>query len=214
MMYEASNVSYSRLAEIGKRLRERLAGANTIRVTCPGGTDITFDTAGRRWLVSDGVVGDEDIAEENFGDEIPAGNIHVAPLEESANGKVAFNVVTPYSGLNMKSMSWTFKGGKVAEFTGDAVAKRLRQLWEKSTGDKDRIGYFGIGFNPKAEVGYTISNVASGAVSIGIGANVDSGGKNDSTFFYPGTLTGATVLADGKPVVERGVLLKEFAARP
>jgi len=37
MMYEASNVSYSRLAEIGKRLRERLAGANTIRVTCPGG---------------------------------------------------------------------------------------------------------------------------------------------------------------------------------
>jgi hypothetical protein len=93
------------------------------------------------------------------------------------------------------------------------VAKKLKQLWDKSTGDKDRIGYFGIGFNPKAETGYTISGVASGAVSIGIGANADSGGKNDSSFFYSATLTAATVKADSKPLVERGVLPKEFTAK-
>lgn len=212
MMYEACDVNYAKLAETGRRLRDRLRDSNTIHVTGPEGTDLTFDTSGRKWLISDGVVSEEDIAEENFGDEIPAGNIRVVPLEESANGKVAFNVMTPYAGRNVESMAWTFRDGRVVEFTGDVTARKVKQSWRESTGDKDRIAYFAIGFNPKAKTGYTVSHVASGAVSFGIGGNPLFGGRNDSGFFFLDTLTGASVEADGKAIMKDGVLPKEFTA--
>jgi leucyl aminopeptidase (aminopeptidase T) len=214
MMNEAAGVDYDKLAETGRRLREGLRDAKTIRVTGPGGTDLSFDVSGRTWRVSDGVISEDDIREENFSDEIPAGNIYVAPLEESAQGRVAFDVKTPYMGRNVNRLQWTFRDGKVVEFAGDSVAKKAREFWEKSTGDKDRIGYFAIGFNPKAKTGYTINNVASGAVSIGVGGNEDLGGTNKPGYFFVDTLSGATVEADGRAIVKNGVLQGEFTAKP
>jgi leucyl aminopeptidase (aminopeptidase T) len=206
MMDEASNVDYAKLAESGKMLRERLRDARTIHVTARGGTDLSLDVSGRRWVVSDGVISDEDIRDENFNDEMPAGSIYTAPLEESAQGQVAFDVGTPFMGRTVKRLRWTFRDGRVVKFAGDAVAGRVRQNMEKSTGDKDRIAYFALGFNPKAKTGYLVNNIASGAVTIGIGGNEDAGGKNKSGFFFADTLTGATVEVDGKEVVRAGVL--------
>ena len=77
----------------------------------------------------------------------------------------------------------------------------------EGTGDKDRIGYFEIGFNPRAETDYTVNDIAYGAVSIGIGGNESLGGKNKSSFSYAGTLTGATVEADGRTVLRKGKIV-------
>jgi aminopeptidase len=206
MMNEASNVDYDRLAGVGSRLSERLRRAESVRVTAAGGTDLSFDMSGRKWSVSDGVITDDDLREENFSDGLPAGKIFAAPLEESAHGKVAFNVRVPYLGRNVEQLRWTFRDGQVVKFAGDAAAGKVRESMEKSEGDKRRIGYFCVGFNPKAKTGYTVSDVASGAVTIGVGANEAIGGKNKSSFFFTGTLTGATVEVDGEKVVRAGAL--------
>ncbi len=72
---------------------------------------------------------------------------------------------------------------------------------------KDRIAYFSIGFNPKAELGYTVNGIARGAVSFGIGGNSDIGGKNKPGFFVVRTVKSATVMADGKAIVKGGRIL-------
>lgn len=208
MMRAASAVDYSKLARTGKALMDSLRDAKSIIVTGPGGTKLGFDVSGRRWRLSDGVIDEEDMHNEDFGDEIPAGSLYVAPLEDSARGTVRFNTGTPVMGTNVTGLHLSFKDGRVTRFTGDRSTARLEKYWKSGTGDKDRIGYFGIGFNPRAETGFTVNSVANGAVSIGIGGNEDIGGKNKPGFFHIGTLTGATVEADGRTVLRRGRIVR------
>jgi leucyl aminopeptidase (aminopeptidase T) len=204
MMRLASNVDYDKLAQTGRRLKKVLSSCTTIRVTGPGATDLTLGVKGRKWFVSDGVVDDVDIAEGNLFDSIPAGSIYAPPLEDSANGRVTFNVKEPYQGVSLGKLTWTFKEGRITKFEGDASNKRLEENWKKSTGDRDRIAYFAIGFNPKAEAGYTVNTIAEGAVTIGIGGNSDIGGSNKPGFFALRTVKGATVKADGKTILKDG----------
>jgi aminopeptidase len=204
MMSLASNVDYAKLAQTGKKFKEVLSKCDAIRVTGPGGTDLSFSVKGRKWFVSDGVVDEADIAEGNLGDNIPAGSIYAPPVEDSASGDVASNVKEPYMGVSLGRLKWSFKEGRLVKFSGDATNDRLRANWEKSTGDKDRIGSFSIGFNPKAEPGYTVNSIAQGAVSIGVGSNSEIGGANKPGFFMLRTISGATVTADGKIVLRDG----------
>jgi aminopeptidase len=200
-------VDYAKLAQTGRRLKEALSGRDEIRVTGPGGTDLEFSVKGRKWLVSDGVIDEADIAEGNLNDGIPSGSIYVPPLEDSANGAITFNVKEPYMGTSLGRLTWAFKDGKITKFEGDASNRRLKANWESSTGDRDRIAYFSIGFNPVAKTGYAMNNVALGAVTLGIGGNSDMGGKNRPGFFALRTLKGATVTADGEALLKDGKLL-------
>ncbi len=207
MMEAASNVDYGQLAKTGKRLKEILSGSDKIHITGPGSTDLTFSVKGRKWFVSDGVVDDADIAEGNLSENIPSGGIAAPPIEDSANGSITFNVKEPYYGVTLGKLTWAFKDGKITKFEGDASNKRLKDNWEIGSGDKDRIGYFSIGFNPAAKAGYTVNPIAMGAVTIGIGGNAEMGGKNKPGFFMVRTIEGATVTADGKALLKGGRLL-------
>jgi len=206
MMLAATSVDYRKLARTGKALRKMLVDARRIEVTGPGGTKLSFDASGRKWYLSDGVVDREDIRNEDFNDGLPAGSLVVAPLEDSAQGHIAFNAGTPFMGRKVTGLQLTFKDGKVSNLKGGASTVGVKKNWDEGTGDKDMIGYFGIGFNPKAETGYTVNNVAYGAVSIGIGGNEFFGGRNKPGFFYVDTITGATVKADGKTILSKGKL--------
>lgn len=207
VMVRACKVDHDKLEEMGRALKQRLSKGKHIRIAAPGNTDLEFESSGRPWFVSDGVVDAEDIAEGNLDDHIPAGNIYFAPLESTAEGRVTFNVQEPYRGKSVKKLTWEFKGGKLTHFSGDSSVSRLKEDWARSAGDKDRIALFSIGFNPSAKTGYTINQVAAGAVSIGIGGNEEFGGVNKSGFYYAGTLTGADVSVDGELIVKKGELV-------
>lgn len=207
VMEKASRVDHEKLANTGKALKACLSKARRFTVKAPGKTDLTFETSGRPWFVSDGVVDSGDVAEGHLDDHIPAGNVYVAPLENTVEGTVVFNAKEPYRGRSIGKLEWNFKEGRLTGFRGDASIARLKKDWERATGDKDRLAYFSIGFNPSAKTGYTINQVAPGAVSIGLGGNEDYGGVNKPGFFHVGTLNGADVIADGKTIVKKGKIV-------
>jgi leucyl aminopeptidase (aminopeptidase T) len=206
MMNDATNVDYVELRKTGRELRDVLSKAKAIHVTGPGGTDLRFRVDGRPWFLSDGVIDEADLKEGLLDDSIPAGRVYAAPLEDSTEGKVVFNVKTPYAGRTLGRLEWAFKGGKLVGFRGDASIRALKEEYDRSTGDKDRIGYLSVGFNPKARTGFTLNNIAMGSVSVGIGGNEDFGGVNKRGFFFVDTLAGATLEADGKTIVRKGRL--------
>ncbi len=117
---------------------------------------------------------------------------------------MVFDADNPYMGRTIQGLRWTFKDGRVIQFVGGPTTRPLKKEWEHASGDKERIGYFAIGFNPRAETGYTVNNLAYGAVSVGLGGNEDLGGRNKPGFNYVGTIRGATVKADGRAVVKNG----------
>src|SRR3972149_3359087 len=69
-----------------------------VRRVPPGETALEFSIRGRRPFVFDGVVDDEDIAAGALDAQIPAGNVAIAPLEDSANGVVAFDLPQAWAG--------------------------------------------------------------------------------------------------------------------
>jgi len=198
---------YSKIAETGRKLRGVLDGSTSeVHVTSKAGTDLRFRLAGRKAWVDDGILDEEDLAAGTFDTTLPAGYINIAPDENSAEGTVAFDLPIPSRGKLIKGLAWTFEKGKISKFTAKKNGDMIIPVWEKSTGDRNQFGWFGIGFNPGAKTGFLGDNIASGAVTIGVGENKLLGGKNVSTFGFQGTLKRSTVVIDGHTVVADGKL--------
>lgn len=203
--YRAATVDYDELNRIGRKIASALEDAERVDVVAPGGTDISFSLVGRKPRINDGVIDAEDVAEENLETSIPAGEVTIAPLEESAQGGFASDspILRPL-GSKVRSLKWNFDRGRVTEFEVSKEGRTLRERYAKAEGDKDRVGFFMIGINPNAVFGYTFDSLVQGAVTLGIGGNEEIGGKNRSSFSAYATLRRASVTVDGKMIVDRG----------
>jgi leucyl aminopeptidase (aminopeptidase T) len=178
-----------------------------VKITASNGTNLSLDVTGKKWKVSDGVIDQDDIQDENFTDSIPTGSIAVIPNKTGATGKITYNTELPFMGIKLGGSTVEFKDGKVVSFTGDSTTKKLTDIYEKSTDEKDIIGVFKIGFNPKAEIGYTSDDIVSGNVTVGFGGNSFYGGSNKSGFYNEQAIVGANVEVDGRQIIRSGQIV-------
>lgn len=205
MIREASSVKPERLMADGTRLAKILESADLVRIKGPG-TDVEFSIDGRKALVSDGIVDEADIEAGALEASSPDGTVTTSIVETSANGTVSLNVPQAWAGRSLRRLRWTFQHGRVVGWEGDAPALALKDQWERATGTRDRIGFLGIGLNPKAKFGFLQNSIVRGAVRIGIGANDGVGGSNKSPFFFEHAMKDSTLEVDSKPIVVRGRL--------
>jgi leucyl aminopeptidase (aminopeptidase T) len=188
--------------EIGRILRvmeRKLRNARKVRVTSGGGTDATFSVKGREWITRDTGLA------KRRGEvtTLPAGEVFVAPVEETGEGRLVFDVrlhdpvEQPATLILSKGYATRVVGAK------SAVA-------EMNTGGKEgrNLGKFGIGLNPRARPKGQIieAQKALGAVHIVFGGSAPFGGKVDCDVRIDGIMTDATVEIDGNLLMEKGRL--------
>ncbi|MFQ5910735.1 MAG: aminopeptidase, partial [Thermoplasmata archaeon] len=113
---EAIDVDYDKMAELGRKIAEVLARAKEVRIRSESGTDIQFQVAGREVHIEDGVVDEQDIASGRPFTNLPTGYVSVAPLENSAEGKVLFDCPQAALGRMIKDLEWTFVDGRLKSF--------------------------------------------------------------------------------------------------
>jgi aminopeptidase len=179
------------------RLIEWLKGAQQVRV-CGPGIDLTLEVAGRPWINADG--------HQNF----PDGEILTAPVEESANGHVAFSFPSgPVSGVRL-----AFRDGVVVEASAEKGEKHLLAQLEVDEGAR-RIGIFGIGTNPGIQryvggVGITDIKMA-GTMHLALGHSFpETGGKNKSALYWlmlHDLRDGGEIWVDGKLFCRGGTFM-------
>lgn len=203
---EATDVEYESMQQLGKRLAKLLEKSRKVEIINPEGTDLSFSLEGRRAHVKDGVIDDEDVEMGATFSSLPDGSVLVAPTETSAKGLLESNTSFPHAGSLVEGLSLSFDNGKLSSFAGGKNSEALRNMWEKATGDKDRIGWLELGLNPKASIGFTHDNIVLGTVTIGIGINKELGGKNESDWGLPVTLEKSTLKLDGKAIIKQGKL--------
>lgn len=203
-LQSAVMIDYRELSEFGLRLASTLKGGRNIRITQGKSTDLSFEIAGRTPQVSDGVIDEADVERGQVSIALPSGTVAVAPLETTASGRVRFDRPIPRSGKLIQGMNWKFDAGRVVDFSAKQNLSAVKNRWDMATGDRDKIGSFILGVNPKAKFGFNIDPLVRGAVSIGIGENRHLGGKNNTDFAIAGTLSKATVELDGTPIVKNG----------
>ena len=204
---ESTDVDYEKMQKLGRKLANTLEKSREVKITNPDGTNVSFTLEDRKAHVHDGIIDDEDIEMGAIFAELPDGTVVVAPNETSANGVVTSNIPFPTAGRVIERVSLGLEKGKVKSFVGGKNIEVTKGLWEKATGDKDKIGWLTLGLNPRANLGFINNPIVLGTASIGIGENKELGGKNDSDWNLSVTLVKPTVRLDGKTIIKQGRLM-------
>jgi leucyl aminopeptidase (aminopeptidase T) len=204
------NVDYTDLQARGAQVSAALSSGSEIHITDSGGTDLKVRVEGRKYGVSDGIISADD-AKTAAGQSVylPAGEVYVAPVPGTAEGKVV-RAKDYFNGKEVNNLVMTFSAGKLTSLTGSGPGFDLMKAAYDAAGEgKDLFAVIDFGINPniKLPAGSQIATwVPAGTVTVGVGNNVWAGGDNKSPYGYFVSLPGTTVMLDGKSVVEAGQL--------
>ena len=208
MTEEAIKVDYPKMTELGRKIASRLERGSRVHLTSRTGTDLKFEITKRPVHIQDGIVDQEDVERGLVSTQLPSGKVEVAPLEDSANGTVAFDAPRALKGRVVRDLRLRFEKGKVVEYRAKKFEEVFREVFEATKGDRDNIAQFAIGLNPRVElIGYATDELALGTGTVGVGANRGIGGRNDSSFSFSGTIEKPTVEIDGYTVMADGRIL-------
>ncbi|MDI6642826.1 MAG: aminopeptidase [Candidatus Hodarchaeaceae archaeon] len=202
------------LPKLCKFYHDALAGKNRVQIVADDGTDLSFRIKGRPVLVDDGMISREDLARGDVGVNIPAGEVFVAPLETSADGEILFERVAIPGFGKLEGLKLRFRRGKVVSYEAAHGRENFTKFLAANTGEKDRIGEFGIGTNPGAE--YTggsiiIDEKILGTAHIAIGNNRGAyHGKNRASSHLDmiKDMESGQVFVDGKLIMNKGKIVE------
>ncbi len=198
-------VDYRKLNDYSKNLLEKLKGVREVRVTTKLGTDITFSAQGRSFrgfheglFLSKGVYGN-----------LPAGEIYIAPLEGTANGRIVVDASMAGVGKLKGKMTIVVRDGYATDITGGAQSKKFKKfLFGLSKGERN-IAEFGIGTNPYMKITGEVlgDEKVLGTCHFALGDNIGFGGKNRARIHNDGVVRAPTIYADGRKITENGKLV-------
>ncbi len=197
----AMGVDYKKLKQVGLEMAYKLRGKKLIHVHDPNGTDLTFNIEGRYIGVETGTLEDCYHIGRECEVELPAGEVYVAPLENSANGTLVVDELREY---NIRGLKLRFEGGRVVSFKAEKGLDVFKSILEKAEGDKDRIAELGIGTNYGIKpIGWTkYDEKALGTAHIAIGNNVDLGGVNKASIHIDFVLHNPTITANNQAIIK------------
>jgi leucyl aminopeptidase (aminopeptidase T) len=183
-----------------EKLIHALEDTATVKISNPSGTNLTLSTQNRKFF-TDTKLDWKTMKWMN----LPTGEVIVAPVEDSLNGKLVCDMAIGGIGKLRKPVEVTAKNGRVENvFSGDS--DHLRRVEETFATDNwsDIVGEFAFGINSKARFvdEFLEAEKMLGTVHVAFGANTDMpGGKNPSTNHMDLLISNPTVTVtkeDGK----------------
>jgi len=144
------------------------------------------------------------------GDNIPMGEIFMAPVRESVNGWIKFDYPAIESAKEVTDIHLEFKEGKVIEATASKNQDFLKEILSTDE-NASYIGEFGIGMNPKVTKftkNLLFDEKIGGTIHLALGmAYKDNGGGNDSAIHWDivKDMQKAKIILDGKIVQQNGI---------
>lgn len=132
--FSAVNIDYDKLSRAMAPLKELLDKANKVKIESPT-TNLIFELGKYQAEICDGKI------------NIPDGEVFIAPLKESVNGHIKFNVPSRYQGTVFNNIELLFKDGQVIKAKADNNNEKLNQILDTDAGSR-YVGEFAIGTNP------------------------------------------------------------------
>ena len=187
-------------AEEMKRLLERFDAADTVRIVGED-TDLTLSIVGRNGEMDEGKV------------NMPGGEFFFAPVEDSAEGTILFDLPTDFEGDPVDRIRMRFSKGRAEEAGAERGEETLLAALAMDDGARF-VGELGIGCNegitrPARNV--LFDEKMAGTIHMAIGASYTHiGGKNKSSLHWDlvkDLRRGGRIELDGQIVQENGTWL-------
>lgn len=170
---------HKKMQEYAQRLIRRLSKVIKVEVTNPAGTHISMNTE-KRPFFTDTMLDKKTLKWMN----LPTGEVLVAPVEDSLQGKLVCDMAIGGIGPIGKPFEVIVKDGKAREtISEDQQVLRTVRDSLGTDGGASVVGEFAFGINPKAKFveEFLESEKILGTVHVAFGNNSDMpGGKNPS----------------------------------
>ncbi len=131
--FDVCTMDYSKMQSAVEPLKELMKKTDRVCITGPG-TDLSFS------------IKDIGVIPCSGSHNIPDGECFTAPVKDSVNGALQFNVPTIEGGVTHDNVCLVFKDGKVTEATSSNTEK-LNEVLDRDEGAR-YIGEFSIAYNP------------------------------------------------------------------
>lgn len=206
IMVRCMNADYQQIADRTHRLCAAMAETQMIRVSAPGGTEITLPMKGRQPIASTGLFRERG----QFGN-LPTGEAYLAPLEGESNGVVVVDGSMAGIGVVSQPIRIFVKDGQAADISGGPEAAQLVALLEPHGREGRNVAEFGIGTNDRAQLSGVIleDEKVMGTIHIAFGDNKSMGGRVRVASHLDGLVKKPTVWFDDRLIMESGRLLVE-----
>jgi aminopeptidase len=196
-VYSACLQDWKKVGELVDKVLEVFRRGKVVHLVGDG-VDLRFDIRG------------ELACSDMDGENIPMGEVFMAPVRESVDGWIRFDYPAIMSGKEVHDIYLKFRDGKVIESTasknGDFLSKVLA-----TDENASYVGEFGIGMNPKVDrfsKNLLFDEKMGGTIHLALGlAYKENGGGNDSAIHWDivKDMSRARIVLDGKVVQENGV---------
>lgn len=206
-----ATADYPAMDVLGQKLAAIMSDGQTMRVTCPNGTDLTASIDGRPGRSIAGRHFPMDLETGGGGCAFPDGECHVCPVEGTGEGRVVFDLTAHSVGALKEPLILTIEKGWVTRIEGGQGADIWNRVLQThgDRGSYNAPAEISIGLNPKvipAGVMRTDKKMY-GTVHVGIGDTVSLGGTCHAKLRLEGVIRFPEVSVDGQTLTRGGRIL-------
>jgi len=195
-LYSAILIDWAKQRAQMERLKKALDAADKVQIIGEK-TNLTMSIKGRNAVVGD--------ATHN----VPGGEVYTAPLDDSAEGEIWFDLPGIRYGREIKGIRLRFSKGEVVNFSAETNLGTLKSIVETDQGSR-RIGELGIGTNRgirRFTKNILFDEKIGDTIHLALGnAYKDCGGVNKSAIHWDmiKTMKPGQILLDGKVIQKDG----------
>jgi aminopeptidase len=132
--FRVCTLDYARMLPGMKALKALMDRTDRVHIKGPG-TDLRFSIRKIGSVMCGG------------GHNIPDGEVFTAPVRDSVEGTIRYNVPTLYHGVSFDGVELVFRKGRIVEAKAAQNSRRLNEILDSDEGAR-HIGEFALGFNP------------------------------------------------------------------
>ncbi|MAF34322.1 aminopeptidase [Candidatus Woesearchaeota archaeon] len=136
-VYNSTIIDWETFAEELRRICDVVNQSKKVRIMGKD-TDLSFSIKGMNCIAGDGRY------------NMPDGEVFTAPVRDSVNGHIYYDVPTVYNGVEVEGIYLEFKDGHCVKATAEKNEEFLKTMLDQDPG-AGFIGEFGIGCNNKIQ---------------------------------------------------------------
>lgn len=195
--FNVCNLDYAKMDAAMTPLCDLINKTDKVRIVAPG-TDISFSIKGIGAVKCSGHC------------NIPDGEVYTAPVKDSVNGRITYNVPSVNNGIKFENVSLLFKNGKIVEATANHT-EAINKIFDVDEGAR-YVGEFSFGVNPyitKAMGDILFDEKISGSIHFTPGCCYDDAFNGNQSAEHWDLVQVQTPEAGGGEIYMDGVLVRK-----
>jgi leucyl aminopeptidase (aminopeptidase T) len=201
-----ADMDFDRISRLSRKIADILSIANEIEVSAPNGTHLHINASGLRGYADTGLV-----LEPGAFSNLPAGEAALAPAMEGTEGELIVDSGMGVRAGDKERVILSIRDGRAVRIIGGDAAQRLRRQLAPFGPEARIVAEFGVGTNDAARIcGNALEDEkVLGTVHLALGNNLSFGGRNDVPIHLDAVVFKATVVIDGRRILDNGRMVVE-----